>query len=97
MEISKETFTQVIRAASNNVDWYEFGITIAISNPGLFVQTIEDLTNVGWIAEAKLKASEGESRVDVTKFVMGNRSRGLKDAKDWVEENIEFPLTEDQQ
>ena len=85
IEIDAKTFAGVIRAAAQKIDWEEFGITIATTNPDLFIQTVNKLTGSNWEAQAAHMVDAGKSKVDVVKYVRDTAKTSLLEAKTWVE------------
>lgn len=87
MELTKESFSRIIRATAAGVDWEEFGVAVAASHPQLFISVLESL-DVGWKTVAVNMGDDGQSYVDVVKYVRNETKMGLKDAKEWVDVNV---------
>lgn len=88
MEISRETFAAVVRAASSDIDWKEFAIRIAEEYPEQFIQTAEDVMTDSWKPQAREMASES-NKVQTIKFIREQTGMGLLEAKGLTEQFIE--------
>lgn len=88
MEISKEDFARVLRAATLDIDWKEFGITLAGINPTIFMEVANIVTGKNWQLDAQLRTDEGSSRSEVIRFVKDASGMSLLESKHWVEANI---------
>lgn len=95
MDISKETFARIIQATASGVNWERFGVAVAIADPDLFVRVIEETAD-GWKAEAKIMKATGATKVEVTKYIRNETKMGLKEAIDWVSNNMDYESEDNQ-
>jgi hypothetical protein len=87
MELSKETFSRIIKATAGGVDWEQFGIEVASLNPDLFIKILDGMEQ-GWKVEANNMHQSGIDRVDIIKYVRNESGMKLKEAMHWVDSNI---------
>ena len=94
MEITAKTFLRLVKAASHDVDWEQFGMTVAEINPDLFVAALDAMEDGGWKTKAQELAQlvlNGEAtKAELVKFVRDSTTMPLRDARNWVDES--FPL-----
>lgn len=92
MELSKETFIRIIHAAAEGIDWEEFGTTVATIDPDFFVKVLEKM-NTNWVFEARTMFNNGVDRPTVVRYVRDAARMPLKEAKTWVDTNLDYPDT----
>jgi hypothetical protein len=87
MELSKDTFAQIIKATASGVDWEQFGVEVATRRPDLFVEILSGLESE-WKSEAQNMRDNGLDRVDIIKYVRNESRMTMKEAMHWVDNNL---------
>lgn len=92
IEISEETFMQLISAASRHMDWQRFGQTLAVNDPNAFIRTLSQMNNgiereEAWETEVRGLVEDGATRLDIVKYVRDHSGLSLPDARLWVTDN----------
>lgn len=91
IEISQETFMQLITAATRNLDWKRFGETLAINDPNAFIRTLSEMNGIErddpWKNEVRSMVEDGATRLDIVKYVRDHSAMSLSEVRSWVTEN----------
>ena len=83
-----ETMKKLLTFAREGINWDAVMDNLIQTQPDLVAKAVEEVSSGDWTNQVRRFANEGNSKVPVIKLCRELSGYGLKEAKDWVEENI---------